>query len=104
MEKRKYQIKYLPMFDKQLAKIVYYITYKLKNKKAANRLIEKVEKAIIERSFNPEAYELYKSKKQRKTKWYRIYVDNYMVFYTVKEDNMIVAKIVYVKRDLKKLV
>lgn len=104
MERKSYQIEYLPTFYKQFNKIICYIRYKLKNPIAANNLIDKVEQAIIERSFNPEAYESFRSSKPRKYLWYRIYIDNYTIFYTVVGNKMSVAKIIYTKRDLQTII
>ena len=38
MENKKYEIKYLPTFISQFNNILYYITYELQNKIAANNL------------------------------------------------------------------
>ena len=66
MAQKKYNIQYLPSFSEELDGIVYYITYVLKNKQAAERLIDNVSRAIISRSEAPESFEIYKSEKKRK--------------------------------------
>ena len=80
MATSKYEIQYLPLFEKDFSEIIIYIAEKLENEKAANRLIDKVEKAILERAENPIAYEKYNSIKERKYPYYRLYVDNFTIF------------------------
>ena len=51
----------------------------------------------------PLSFEQFKSKKNRKDTYYRIYVGNYTVFYVVIDDVMEVRRLIYGKRDLDKL-
>lgn len=46
-----YQLRYLPVFYEDLDRTVTYISRELNNIKAANDLINAVEKAILERFF-----------------------------------------------------
>lgn len=46
MANKKYEIKYLPTFISQLNNILYYITYKLNNKIAADNLYNEVVRQI----------------------------------------------------------
>lgn len=103
MEKSKYEIEFLPSFSEELDEIVYYITFILKNKTAAENLIQKVYDEIEKRRFNPESFELYKSNFS-KYSWYRIYINNFVVFYTVTDHTMKVTHIIYNARDLDNLV
>ena len=52
-----YTLEYLPLFDAELAEAVHYITQKLRNPDAANKLIDDVEQAITDRLFAPESFE-----------------------------------------------
>lgn len=104
MNQNNYNIRYLPSFDKELEETIYYIVKKLKNKKAARKLLDKIDRVIFERSKSPENYEQYISKKNRKYSWYRIYVDNYVIFYTVRNNTMEIAHLIYFKRNLDKLI
>ncbi len=103
MEK-KYKIKYLPLFYKDLDHITDYIKYNLKNEIAANNLINKLESEIKKRAFNPNSYKKYISAKNRKNTYFRIYVNNYTVFYTIKDNAMEVRRILYSRRNFDKLV
>ena len=55
----------------------------LRNPKAANDLLDKVEAAIMERLPVAESFEPYHSIRD----YYRIYVDNYVIYYVVISDN-----------------
>ena len=55
--KNHYKIKYSPLFYSDLEEIISYIIYKLNNPKVARDLMNKIEKAILERSYSPEGYE-----------------------------------------------
>ena len=104
MAKCEYEIEYLPSFDKEFNETLYYIMYKLNNKEAAKKLISNIQKAIFDRSINPEGFEVYKEVKKRKHKWYRIYIGNYIIFYTVKDNVMQIARLLYNRRDFQKLI
>ena len=49
MFSKKYRLSYLPLFYEDLDEKVTYIAEKLKNPKAANDLLDKVESAVMER-------------------------------------------------------
>ncbi len=83
MAKITYTLSYLPLFYNDLEDHVMYITEVLKNQDAANELMDEVEKVILERLPNAEAFEQYHSKKERKYPYYRIYVKNYTIYYVV---------------------
>ena len=104
MAKSKYTIKYLPSFSEELDEIIYYITFILKNKKAAQRFLQNVHNAIEERSENPESYEIYKSKATMKYNWYRIYIGNFTIFYMVRKNIMEITHIIYSARNFDDLI
>ena len=81
-----YVLRYLPSFYEDLEKKAMYIVEKLHNSQAANELIDSVEKAILDRKSNAEAFEKYHSVNERKYPYYRIYVKNYVVYYVVIDD------------------
>lgn len=101
---KKYHIRYFPLFYKDLNKITNYIIYKLNNKIAANNLIDEIEYEIKKRAYNPENYEKYKSSKNRKDTYYKLYIKKYIVFYIVKDDIMEVRRILYSRRNFNKLI
>ena len=87
MLSKKYSLRYLPLFYEDLDEKVTYILEKLKNPKAANDLLDKVEAAIMERLPVAESFEPYYSIRERRYAYYRIYVDNYIIYYVVIDDN-----------------
>jgi len=78
-----YSVSYLPIFYHDLEEHVTYIKDVLLNDKAANELVDEVEKAIIKRIPVAESFEPYRSVKKRKYPYYRIYVRNYTIYYVV---------------------
>ena len=87
MLSKKYRLSYLPLFYEDLDEKITYIVEKLKNPKAANDLLDKVETAIIERLPVAESFEPYHSVRERRYAYYRIYVDNYIIYYVVIDDD-----------------
>lgn len=49
--------------------------------------MDRVESAIIERLSFVESFEAYYSVRERKYSYYRIYVDNYIIYYVVIDDD-----------------
>ena len=87
MFSKKYRLSYLPLFYEDLDEKITYIVEKLKNPKAANDLLDKVESAIMERLPVAESFEPYHSVRERRYSYYRIYVDNYIIYYVVIDDD-----------------
>lgn len=110
MAERSYNLRYLPLFYKDLSEIIDYITYKLKNSQAANDFLNEVERSIINRLTCPESFEPYQSARYRKYPYYRIYVKNFEILYVIIDDEfeaikiMEVRRLVYSKRNKGKLV
>ena len=100
MERKVYKLRYLPLFAQDLSGIIDHITNTLGNKKAAEKLIDKVEQAILHRLPDAESFEPYHSKREREYPYYRIYVNNYTVFYVVIDDVMEVRRILYNRRNV----
>lgn len=104
MANKKYEIRYLPTFISQLNNILYYITYELKNKIAADNFYNEVVKQIEIRSNSPESYEVFKTIKSEKIKYYKINVKNYTIFYVVKNNVMEIRRIYYSQRNFDNLI
>ena len=109
MVNEKYILRYLPLFYEDLEQKVVYIAEQLHNEKAANDLLDAGENAIIERLPNAEAFEPYHSMKERRYKYYRIYVKNFIVYYVVIDDEgpekiMEVRRFLYNKQNRETLI
>lgn len=104
-----YELRYLPLFYRDLEQKVLYISDVLHNPKAANDLLDAVESAILERLPIAENFEPYHSLKERRYKYYRIYVKNFVVYYVVVDDEgskkiMEARRFLYNRQDSEKLV
>ena len=86
MANNSYRLRYLPLFYTDLEEKVTYIADKLRNPQAANDLLDAVEAAILARVDVAESFEPYHSLKERHYPYYRIYVDNYVIYYVVIAD------------------
>ena len=60
MENKRYQLKFLPLFEHDLNEITDYIVYRLRNPDAAAHLIDAVEKAINDRLPAAESFQPYR--------------------------------------------
>lgn len=105
----KYKLRYLPLFYKDLKEKTVYIAENLQNLQAANDLVDAVEKAILERVPNAESFEPYRSARERKYSYYRIYVKNYAIYYVVIDDEgpekiMEVRRFAYNKQNREELI
>lgn len=103
MEERRYKLRYLPLFVCDLREIVDYIANQLYNPPAAENLLDAIENALQERTTCAEAFEPYHSKTERRQVYYRIYVENYTIYYVVEGDVMEVRRILYNKRNMSTL-
>ena len=104
MDEKQYELRILPLFEEKLQETVDYIALRLHNPIAAENFVDAVEKAIKERLKAPEAFEPYRSTKDRKNTYYAIPVKNYFVFYVVIGNVMEVRTLVYNRRDLPKII
>ena len=99
MADTQYELRYLPLFYEDLEQKVIYISETLHNEKAANDLLDAVEKAIMERLPIAETFELYRSVKERQYKYYRIYVKNFVIYYVVIDIVVYVVRILHMRVD-----
>lgn len=78
--------------------------YKLNNEIATNNFVNELENEINKRAYNLDSYEKYISTRKRQYTYYKIYVKNYIVLYTVKDNIMEVRRILYSRRNFNKLI
>ena len=100
MDERHYELRILPLFEERLQEAADCIAFHLRNPIAAENFIDAVEAAVYERLKAPEAFEPYRSKKDRKHVYYAIPVKKYLVFYVVIGNVMEVRTLVYSRRNL----
>ena len=100
MNKPKYNLSFLPIFQEDLYEVTYYITNALKNPSAAHRLLDDIEFAISKRLEMPLSFPKYPSSKLRKQVYYRINVRNFSIFYVVIGNTMEVRRLLYAKKNI----
>lgn len=103
MGKRRYKLRYLPLFWDDLNSAVTYISEVLKNPRAAERLLDDAEAAILEKLENLTFAAVYQGRPEGRTPYYWFPVGNYMVFYVVEDDVMEVRRFLHGARDLTKV-
>ena len=105
MLNKDYKLRYLPVFYDDLYGAVTYIRTKLKNPDAADRLIDKVEEAILELTSCAEAFEPYPSTRKRELPYYPIYVNNFIIFYVVIDHEIMeVRRFLYQRQNKDKII
>lgn len=104
MQEKRYKLSFLPLFEQDLNEIVDYISIDLNNPKAARKLVDDIEKAILKRLETPLIYAPYQSSKIRKNSYYKIKVKNFLIFYVVIDDTMEVRRILYSRRNIDNLI
>ncbi|MDQ7096633.1 type II toxin-antitoxin system RelE/ParE family toxin [Desulfosporosinus sp. PR] len=104
MTEGRYSLRYIPRFEADFNEIVDYLVFKLHNPDAAKRLINKIEISIAERLSCPLSFEPFQSNRKRRNPYYRIYVDNFTIFYVVIDNVMEVRRILYRSRDIANLI
>jgi len=104
MQDGKYTLRYIPRYEEDLNEIVNYIVFKLHNPHSAMKLVDKIENAILERLNCPLSFEPFQSNRKRKNLYYRIYVENFTIYYVVIDDVMEVRRVLYKGRDAGKII
>ena len=99
-----YELSYLPLFLSNLEDAVYYISNVLGNPKAAERLVDELERKLLVYRENPFAAPLYRSSKDRPQPYRWFEVGHYLVFFVVLDHVMEVRRLLYGARDLTRLV
>jgi len=85
--------------------IVTYITYELKNPKAATGFLDDVEKSYHNVVDNPFIYALCNESRLRRNGYRKIVIKNYLIFYRVdeSENTVFIVRVIYGARDYAKL-
>ena len=100
----KFELRYSPLFYEDLDKITDYLLLELKNATAARALVKDVEVAIKNRLDKPLQAAIYQSMNNREHLYRRILVGNYLIFYVVIENTMVVRRMLYGRRDLDRII
>ncbi len=92
--------------ENDLKNIFSYITDSLRAKENAINQLKRLEKAIKDLYEFPERFKKYENDTWRDKNLRLMPVDNYLVFYTVDNDNQIVnvIRVLYATRDIDKII
>lgn len=101
-----YRLEFLPIARKDMVDAVSYITHKLKNPEAADRLANELIEMISRAALSPYINPIYTSNRKLKHEFRKIVVRNYLVFYWIDEENKLVtvSRIIYARRNLNYIV
>ena len=98
-----FELRYSPLFYEDLDNITDYLLFELKNNLAAKTLVNNAEAAIKKRLSNPLSVAPYQSLGSRPYPYRRILVGNYLIFYVVIDNVMIIRRMLYGRRDLDRI-
>ena len=96
-----FDLKFSNSFYDDFSNIISYIQNELGNVIAAENLIEKVDAEINKRLKNPRNFQVFLT--PNKHEYYRIYINNFVIFYTVHDTDMVVRRMIYYRRNFDEL-
>ena len=96
---KKYNIEYSKEAKEDLIGIKQYIKYNLQEPETANKLTSKIRKSIKTLKDNPEIYAIIDDDIIRKLEIRKLIVDNYIIFYRIKNDSIEIVRIMYGRRN-----
>ena len=100
-----YKVSISEQAGKDLNDIYSYIYYDLKSKISADRIVQRLHNAMVGLSEMPKRFHVYSQEPWFSREVRSVPVGNYSVFYFVNDDekDVLVIRIVYGKRNMKKL-
>ena len=81
--------------------IYEYIAFKLSAPATAKRLIRRLQKNVLQLDELPRRFATYVSNEWNKKPLHKMVIDNYLVFYTIDEESLVVdiIRVIYSGRD-----
>jgi len=100
-----YQLEFLPKARQDMTDIARYVSHKLLNPAAAEKLAEKMVDAAERLTELPYIYATHQSIKPLRKEYRKLTVKNYIMFYWIdeKEKRVTIARVIYARRDFEKL-
>jgi len=95
----KYNIEYSKESKEDLVGIKQYIKYNLQEPDTAQKLISKIKNEINKLEHNPKIYSIIDDDIIKKLEIRKLIVDNYIVFYRIKNDNIQIVRVMYGRRN-----
>ena len=96
---RKYNIEYSKESKQDLIGIKQYIKYNLQEPEIAQKLITKIITQIDSLKYSPEIYAIIDDDIIKKLEIRKLIVDNYIVFFRIKNDSIQIVRIMYGRRN-----
>ncbi len=96
---KEYNIDYSKEAKEDLVEIKQYIKYNLQEPETAEKLITKIKNEINNLKHNPKIYGVIDDELIRKLEIRKLIVDNYIIFYRIKNDNIEIVRIMYGRRN-----
>ncbi|WP_374016044.1 type II toxin-antitoxin system RelE/ParE family toxin [Paenibacillus thiaminolyticus] len=100
---RIYKIRYLEQAQADLLEIVQYISEELSAPEVASNLVDKLDKAILTLEQFPFAGHVYYSNQILNDEYRMLVVNQYLIFYVILEDIVEIRRVIYGKRDHRKM-
>ena len=94
----KFTLEYSPQFYDEISDAIRYITFKLRNPEAAQRLKDDAESAILDRLDAPLSFAPYYTDAATGDVYYRINIRNFAIYYVVIDNIMEVRWFRYFRR------
>lgn len=96
---KRYNLEYSKESKQDLIGIKQYIKYNLQEPEIAQKLVSKIRKEINSLKNNPEIYAIIDDDIIRKLEIRKLIVDNYIVFYRIKNSNIQIVRVMYGRRN-----
>lgn len=95
----KYNIEYSKESKEDLVGIKQYIKYNLQEPETAQKLISKIRKEINNLKYNPKINSIIDDDIIKRIEIRKLIVDNYIVFYRIKNNSIEIVRIMYGRRN-----
>jgi addiction module RelE/StbE family toxin len=103
MEQRPFKYEFTPLAEQDLNDIFDYISIELSSPQAAERLINKIQAAVESVCDFPFSRPLLTNKTLRDKGYRLITVDNFYLFYVIKNKSVVIRRVTYNRRDYEAL-
>lgn len=96
---KKCDIEYSKESKEDLVGIKQYIKYNLQEPEIAQKLISKIRNEINNLKYDPKIYSIIDDDLIKKLEIRKLIVDNYIVFYRIKNENIEIVRVMYRRRN-----
>ncbi len=101
MLRNKYQVKFLRIAEEDFTEIISFIASD--NLGAANTLADKIEKDLVLLSANPYLGRIPRDEEIKKLGYRYLIIQNYLIFYTIEDNSILVHRVLHQARNYKSL-